>query len=111
MKKIVFLFMLLIALTSPYPNRTNAQRKPSPELPKYEVGIDFSTLTLNQEDTNPGLGGRFTYNMNRHLALEAAGYFFPGKCPTCTGEITGHMTEGLFGIKAGQRFKKFGIFC
>jgi len=111
MRTKVFLFTLLIALTSPYTNRTNGQQsKPSPELPKYEVGIDFSTLTLYEGDTNAGLGGRFTYNLNRHVALEAAGYFFPGKCATCNGEITGHITEGLFGIKAGQRFKKFGIF-
>jgi hypothetical protein len=86
------------------------QTKPSPELPKYEVGIDFTSLTLEPGDTNVGVGGRFTYNLNRHLALEAAGYFLPGKCSTCNGQITGHMGEGLFGVKAGQRFKKFGIF-
>jgi hypothetical protein len=111
MKIRVLLFTLLIALSSRYPNRITAQQsKPSPALPKYEVGIDFTTLTFDPEDTNVGVGGRFTYNLNRHLALEAAGYFFPGKCATCNGEITGHITEGLFGIKAGQRFKKFGIF-
>jgi hypothetical protein len=111
MKTRIVQFILLIAIFSPYQNRTNAQQsKPAPELPKYEVGIDFSTLTINPGDTNAGLGGRFTYNLNRHVALETAGYFFPGKCATCNGEITGHMAEGLFGIKAGQRFKKFGIF-
>jgi len=111
MKKTVLLLMLLLAFAIPYSGRTNAQQpQPSPELPKYEVGIDFSSLTRYSGDTKAGLGGRFTYNMNRHVALEAAGYFFPGKCATCNGEITGHMTEGLFGIKAGQRFKRFGVF-
>src|ERR1051326_8491509 len=109
--KALVLMLIIIVVMTISSNLTSAQQaKPSPELPKYEVGIDFSTLTLNPGDTNAGLGGRFTYNLNRHVALEAAGYFFPGKCATCSGEITGHMTEGLFGVKAGQRFKKFGIF-
>jgi len=83
----------------------------SSELPRYEVGGDFSSLSLNSGTTLPGLGGRFTYNLNKHVALEAAGYFFPGKCEFCLGETTGHVGEGLFGIKAGQRFRKWGIFA
>ena len=85
-------------------------KQPTPELAKYEVGMDFTTLTLNPGDTVVGIGGRFTYNWNRHVALEAAGYFSPGKCASCSGEITGNIAEGLFGLKAGQRFKRFGVF-
>ena len=87
-----------------------AQAKQSADLPKYEVGVDFSSLSIRYGPTLPGLGGRFTYNLNKHVALEAAGYFFPGKCDTCPGEITGHITEGLFGVKVGKRFKKWGVF-
>jgi hypothetical protein len=111
MKTKVFEFALIINVIIFCSMRITAQQsKPSSELPKYEVGIEFTTLTLQPEDTNVGVGGRFTYNLNRHLALEAAGYFLPGKCSTCNGQITGHMGEGLFGVKAGQRFKRFGIF-
>lgn len=89
------------------PLNTRAQ---SADVPKYEVGVDFTSLSLEYGTTLPGLGGRFTHNLNKHLALEAAGYFFPGKCATCTGQLTGHVTEGLFGVKAGKRFQKWGVF-
>lgn len=90
------------------PGNTRAQ---STDIPKYEVAADFSSLSLNSGTTLPGLGGRFTYNINKHFALEAAGYFFPGKCDSCTGEVTGRVGEGLFGVKAGKRFRKWGIFA
>jgi hypothetical protein len=90
------------------PLRTHAQ---STDVPRYEVAADFTSISLQYGDTLPGLGGRFTYNLNKHVALEAAGYFFPGKCATCNGQITGHITEGLFGVKVGQRFKKWGVFA
>jgi hypothetical protein len=91
--------------------QAQAQTKQSDDLPKYEVGADFTSLSLNSGTTLPGLGGRFTYNLNRHVALEAAGYFFPGNCEFCNGETTGHVAEGLFGVKVGKRFKKWGIFA
>ena len=90
------------------PANTRAQ---STNIPKYEVAADFSSLSLNSGTTLPGMGGRFTYNINKHFALEAAGYFFPGKCDSCTGEVTGRVAEGLFGVKAGKRFEKWGIFA
>jgi hypothetical protein len=86
------------------PLSTRAQ---STDIPKYEVAAEFSSLTLNPGHTEPGLGGRFTYNLNRNVALEAAGYFFPHECQFCS---TGRITEGLFGVKAGKRFQKWGIF-
>jgi len=104
-------FTLVVGVLLAFSQRTHAQQaKKSDEIPKYEVGIDFTSLTLNESQTHPGAGGRFTYNWDRHIALEAAGYFSPGKCASCEGEFTGHITEGLFGVKAGQRFKRFGIF-
>ena len=78
----------------------------STDIPKYEVAAEFSSLTLNPGHTEPGLGGRFTYNLNRSVALEAAGYIFPHRCGFCG---TGRISEGLFGVKAGKRFEKWGI--
>ncbi len=111
MKTKAWMVTLIIVVSMVYSSQVRAQAAPpSTEFQKYEVGMDFTTLTLNPGDTAVGIGGRFTYNWNRHIALEAAGYFSPGKCATCSGEITGNINEGLFGIKAGQRFKRFGIF-
>ena len=87
-----------------------AQTAPTNDVPKYEVAGDFSSVSLESGTNLSGLGGRFTYNLNRHIALEAAGYFFPGHCDGCIGEVTGHVTEGLFGVKAGKRFQKWGVF-
>ena len=89
---------------------TIAQTPQTTDVPRYEVAEDFSSLSLDSGTTLPGLGGRFTYNLNRNVALEAAGYFFPGHCNVCIGETTGHVTEGLFGVKAGKRFRRWGIF-
>jgi hypothetical protein len=92
-------------LLSPLPTRAQ-----SADVPKYEVGADFSSFTLSSGKTEPGLGGRFTYNINKHVALEAAGYFFPRTCEFCSSDDAGRIAEGLFGVKAGKRFQKWGIF-
>lgn len=83
---------------------TNAQ---SNDLKKFELAADFSSITFGPGQSEPGLGGRLTYNLNKHVALEGAGYFFPRKCGFCS---RGRITEGLFGVKAGKRFKKWGVF-
>ena len=86
-------------------------RAQSTDLPKYEVAADFTSLKIDRFTTLPGLGGRFTDNLNKHLALEAAGYFFPGHCEFCSGSPTGHVVEGLIGVKVGKRFEKWGVFA
>ncbi|HJZ80894.1 MAG TPA: hypothetical protein VKD91_11130 [Pyrinomonadaceae bacterium] len=96
--------MLLVSL----PART--QDNSSVAVKKFEVGAEFSTLTFNPDETVLGLGGRLSYNLNKHFALEAAAYFFPQACDYC-GRHAGHTTEGLFGVKVGKRFQKWGIFA
>ena len=84
----------------------------SEELPKFEVAAEFTTLereSFPQRLTEPGFGGRFTYNFNKVLSLEAAGYFFPKKCTQCRN--SGNVAEGLAGVKVGKRFEKWGIFA
>lgn len=86
----------------------------SEDVPRFEVGAQFTTLTKPDFDggrTEAGFGGRFTYNLTDYLALEAEGNFFPHRCLTCTSGNNGRITEGLFGIKAGRRFNKFGLFA
>lgn len=109
MKKTLVTLIFLALCSQIQPRQTAAQLTSAEELPRYEVGVNFTTLTFSESQTYVGTGSRFTLNLNRHVALEAAGNFFPG-CSICYSDVSGHVTEGLFGVKAGQRFKKFGIF-
>ena len=92
-------------------------RAQSDEVPKIELGAQFTSITkpdFNNGATEPGFGGRFTFNLNRSVALEAVGNFFPRKCRFCGsgggGDNSGNIVQGLFGVKAGKRFQKWGIF-
>jgi hypothetical protein len=88
-------------------------RAQSEEVPRVELGIHFTSITKpdsNNGATEPGFGGRFTFNLNRSIALEAAGNFFPHSCRFCANGNGGNITQGLFGVKAGKRFEKWGIF-
>jgi hypothetical protein len=69
----------------------------------------------------PGFGARFTYNLTNDIALEAEGNFFPGiplaaldtflpGRKTVVGVPGGHIYQAQFGVKAGKRFKKLGLF-
>lgn len=91
---------------------------------KFEVGAQFSALGISdpvglnlsnpgdpQKRTEAGFGGRFGYNLNRFLALEAEVNFFPGNfTESQTNATGGRITQGLFGAKAGIRKGKVGIF-
>src|SRR5688572_566283 len=62
--------------------------KAQTETPKFELGVHFSALPLDDDPTNnsfcdacetftyTGIGGRFTYNLNDSLALESEVNFF-----------------------------------
>lgn len=95
-----------------------------PDVPsKIEVGIQFSSLTpisqspqgrggpsvADSPRTEAGFGGRFTFNLTKHLAFEAEGNFFPRQ-NSLDFFNRGRLLQGQFGIKAGKRFGRFGIF-
>ena len=102
------------------------------ETRKVETSILFTAIRQNDDfyeiiegfepriRHNYGFGGRVTFNLTNHLAVEgevsyhpkerfiAVGGLFP---PEFFGTlIGGTRTQGLFGVKAGKRFGKFGIF-
>ena len=82
------------------------------DLPKFEVAAEFTTLerdAFNRQRTEPGLGGRFTYNINKIFALEAAAYFFPKECFECADG--GRLFQTVGGVKIGKRFENWGIFA
>jgi hypothetical protein len=89
----------------------------SDEVPKFELGAQFTSITKpSYGSTEPGFGVRFTFNLNRSVALEAVGNFFPHDCNYCSGgtsfgDNAGNITQRLFGVKAGKRFQKWGLFA
>ncbi|MCA1565509.1 MAG: porin family protein [Acidobacteria bacterium] len=82
------------------------------DAPKVEVGVQFSSLSMseNRSSTEPGVGGRVTYNLTDNVALEAQFDFFPYNRRFRGFRNGGRIAQGLFGVKAGKRFEKFGIF-
>ena len=101
---------------------TCAQSKTDP--PKLELGAQFSSLTIAPSDffkyssgrvfsgpsqTEPGFGGRFTFNLNKNIALEAQGNFFPHRNSSGLRR-GGTLLQGQFGVKIGKRFQRFGLF-
>jgi hypothetical protein len=89
---------------------------------KFEVGGHFSALrvptqtvtvvgsglaTNENGNTNYGFGGRFGYRVSKYFTLEAEGNFFPHD-----GVLdAGRKIQGFFGVKAGKRFEKMGVFA
>jgi hypothetical protein len=91
------------------PSQTLSQ---SEDPPKFEIAAEFTSLNregIEGMRSDAGLGARFTYNLNKSFALEAATYFFPKRCFSCVPN--GRMTEAVAGLKAGKRYQSWGIFA
>lgn len=81
--------------------------------PRYELGglITYTFLKeIGSTDSGVGtqaggLGGRFVYHAFPMLDLESEINFLPGNSAT-----SGNRVRGLFGVKAGKRLGKGGIF-
>ncbi|HEX9629424.1 MAG TPA: hypothetical protein VF961_05345, partial [Pyrinomonadaceae bacterium] len=63
MKTRLLMIAIIAACLVLYAHQARAQTKPSNDLPRYEVGADFTTFTINGEQIELGAGGRFTYNI------------------------------------------------
>jgi hypothetical protein len=76
--------------------------------PKYEVGLHYAALYVTEKsDKDSGLGLRFTYNLNDYVGLDAETTQFQQ-----TREGGGNNeTQGLFGVRAGKRNKRYGVFA
>ena len=112
-KRILLTYLAALPLLLSFQQRAQAQTE---DAPRFEVGAQFSSLTIreplfgNEFRTEPGFGGRFTVNLTDYLAVEAQGDFYPndnGRQSEFTG---GRTTTGVFGVKAGKRFERFGVF-
>ena len=82
--------------------------------PKVEIGGHFSLLRLPMnrqgfDKTAPGGGVRATFNLNGALALEGEVNYYPEINPI-PQIVESKALTGLFGVKAGWRSDKIGIF-
>jgi hypothetical protein len=91
--------------------------------PRWEVGGQYSVIDFNNGSplvgssgtglesesypTESGFGGRVGYNVNSHLAVEAEVNFFP-RDEFLEG---GRKVQGLFGVRAGKRFERVGVYA
>ena len=76
--------------------------------PRFEVGLHVPILNVTEKhDHDTGLGARFTYNLNNYLAVEAEGNEF---LQTREGGSY-NETQGFFGVRAGIRKKRYGVFA
>ncbi|MEW6128057.1 MAG: outer membrane beta-barrel protein [Acidobacteriota bacterium] len=116
-----FLFALVLFIQS-----ANAQS----EVPKFEVGGQFSFIRLNYSPDsifvggNPlpkenfkGGGGRLTYNINKTFAIEGVIERFSVEDHDLNPFFGGNQeilpqpkVQGFFGVKTGVRHKRYGIF-
>lgn len=98
---------------------------PDGDTPRFEAGVQYTSLLFNQRvqffdlppsaDTRrvtaePAVGGRLTVNLNDHLALEGAVDFLAREQFTSL-TFGGIGIQGQFGVKAGRRFERFGLFA
>src|SRR5215470_12432890 len=86
---------------------------------KFEVGGHFTLLNATTrrgaEDALKGFGGRLTYNINDFLAVEGELNYFPEDLfndPLVfpNAHLVKPDLQGLFGLKAGMRWDKIGVF-
>ena len=111
-KQMLMTALVVIASICLYQQVVRAQAEPEKsKATRFEVGAQFSSVTFSPDHTQPGAGARFTFNFNDNFALEAETNYYPNDNGVTSFErVNGRLTEGLFGVKAGKRFKNFGIF-
>lgn len=74
-------------------------------VPTYEIGGQIFSFGSRDVGFGWGAGGRFTYNLNDYIAFDnEVNFFLPDEGPP-------YASQSLFGIKAGKRIKRFGIFA
>jgi hypothetical protein len=84
---------------------------------RVEFGAQYSTARLTNSDLGAtdysGFGGRFDWNLNRHLALESQLDFFPEHAAPLLSIQGGQTLQAVFGVRAKviqtRRLSIFGL--
>ncbi|HEX8180323.1 MAG TPA: hypothetical protein VF525_12325 [Pyrinomonadaceae bacterium] len=111
MSKSLLTLATLVACCLSLAGRADAQEH---DAPRYEVGALFSAITFTPSNgyrTEAGFGGRFTVNLTDHIGLEAETVFFPNSGFSAEQRAAGRALQGQFGVKAGKRWEKWGVFA
>jgi len=74
------------------------------QTPKFEVGGQIFSFNSKKVGFGWGMGGRFTYNLNRHVAVDSELNAF------LDDEGNTLATQGFAGAKVGVRNKVAGVF-
>ena len=96
-----------------------AQAQPGPE--RLEVAVNLSMLRVGDfGSTNAGIGGRLTFNLTKHVALEGDLEYTPNdRMKGPEDRIDGRPFQlysdrsratGLFGVKIGTYTPRFGVY-
>jgi hypothetical protein len=109
LKNIWMGLVLVAALVPAVPGIASAQDGE----PRYEVGglmtysflREIGTRDVGAGTESVGFGGRLVYRALPFMDLETEINFLPGNSATA-----GNHLQGLFGVKAGKRWEKVGIF-
>ena len=112
MRRAVFVVILVCGISP----QLFAQRYYGSEVPRYEFGVQADIHYLDGVgEWGGGLGFRFNYNFNEHIALDSELVFrqhdllaFNG---TTTQSAVVGQTTGLFGLRAGKRVEDYGFFA
>jgi hypothetical protein len=77
----------------------------SAQTPKYEVGGQIFSFQGKEVGFGYGIGGRFTYNLNRYIAVDSElNGFLADEGPI-------YAAQGFVGPKVGVRSKYVGVFA
>jgi len=131
MKISIYLFLTIVTFASVIVAQNPSAVDDQERTPRFEVGAQFTLLSVkppspvpqfpvitdgNGIHNEPGVGGRFTFNLTDSIALEAEGNLFTrdlserSDLRTSLPNPSGHMFQGQFGAKVGKRFSKWGVF-
>jgi len=97
--------MLLLCFNCLVAQAQNKTISDDEKVPTYEIGGQIFSFGGQDLGFGWGAGSRFTYNLNNYIALDSeVNFFLPDEGPP-------YATQGLFGIKAGTRIKRVGVFA
>ena len=115
MQKLLMGLTVAVCFVIASANAAIAQKEDHP----FEVGVVYTIIQLTDfqsriipngagDNTLSGLGGRFAYNINKHLSIDAEASFFPEN--HLLNEEFGQKMQGFVGLKAGVRKHRVGVF-
>jgi opacity protein-like surface antigen len=110
MSQRIFFALLMAVLLAPAAALAQTADAPDVDAHRAEVGALYTGVNLEGfGETINGLGGRFGYNFNKHLALDTEFSFFP---ETHLGNRQfGQKTQAFAGVRAGARSRYVGAFA